>query len=156
MHKEKIPAGKLNNGGIGSALRLVLDEEDIEFIKTRGFYLSRDDLADYFGINQSTLSQIFARQPDAHQAYQKSRTQKKLQYHELADKMISGEVTNGNASLLIFQLKTRCRMAEAAPEPVYENMENETTEEREMRLEDTKLFTIWKRERLKQLAGEKK
>ena len=150
MHTEKIPAGK------GTSQKYVLDEEDIKFIAERGFYLSRNDLADYFGFNQSTLSEIFSRQPDALQAYQKSRTQKKLQYHELADKMISGEVTNGNASLLIFQLKTRCRMAEATPEPVYENTENETLEEREARLEDAKLFTIWKREMLKQLTEEKK
>lgn len=146
MYKEPVVRGKGSIGG-----RNAFDEEDIEFIKGDGAYLTQEELADYFEISSKTFYNITRRQPDVFTAYQKAKTLKKLSYHKLADDKIFGRVTDGDTSLLIFQLKTRCKMAEAAPETKLEEQVIETPEEKAARMEDIKLFTEWKNERAKKL-----
>jgi len=146
VYKEPVVCGK---GSVGE--RNAFDEADIEFIKGDGAYLTQEELADYFEISVRTFYNIMHRQPDAFAAYQKAKTLKKLSYHKLADDKIFGLVTEGDTSLLIFQLKTRCKMAEAAPETKLEEQVIETPEEKAARMEDIKLFTEWKNERAKKL-----
>jgi len=144
MHKETVAAG--NNS---TAEKNVFDETDIAFLEGDGAYLTQEELADYFKIHVNTFYNITRRQPEALVAYQKAKTLKKLSYHKIADDKIFGRVTDGDTSLLIFQLKTRCRMAEVLPESKVEDQIVETPEEREARMEDIRLFTQWKKERLK-------
>ena len=145
MHKETV------SGHQYKTEKIVLDEKDIEFIRTDGAYLTVEELADYFEISHKSFYNVMHRQPAVFTAHQRSKTQKKLQYHKLADDKIFGRVTEGDTSLLIFQLKTRCRMAEVLPESRVEDQIVETPEEREARMEDIRLFTQWKKERLKDI-----
>lgn len=144
MYKEPVVRGK---GSVGE--KNVFDEEDIKFIKGDGAYLTQEELADYFEISIRTFYNITRRQPDVFAAYQKAKVLKQLSYHKLADDKIFGRVTDGDTALLIFQLKTRCRMAEAAPEPKADEQVIETPEERAARMEDINLFIEWKKERIK-------
>jgi len=144
MHKETVAAG--NNS---TTEKNIFDAKDIEFLEGDGAYLTQEELADYFKIHVNTFYNITRRQPEALVAYQKAKTLKKLSYHRLADDKIFGRVTDGDTSLLIFQLKTRCRMAEVLPESKVEDQIVETPEEREARMEDIRLFIQWKKERLK-------
>lgn len=146
MHKETVAAG--NNS---TTEKNIFDETDIAFLEGDGAYLTQEELADYFKIHVNTFYNITRRQPEALVAYQKAKTLKKLSYHRLADDKIFGRVTDGDTSLLIFQLKTRCRMAEVLPESRVEDQIVETPEEREARMEDIRLFTQWKKERLKDI-----
>ena len=151
MHKEPVVCGK---GSIGA--KNAFDKKDIQFIKGDGAYLTREELADYFEISARTFHNIIHRQPDAFAAYQKAKVLKKLSYHKLADDKIFGRVIEGDTSLLIFQLKTRCKMAEAAPETKTEEQVVETPEEKAARFKEIKLYTQWKNERAKKLIGENK
>lgn len=129
--------------------KYVFNDKDIEFIETDGAYLTQKELADYFKISPKTLADIIKRQPEVYTIYQKAKTKKKLQYHKLADDKITGVKTHGDTALLIFQLKTRCRMAEVLPDSTPEYEVIETPEQRKERIEDIKLFTEWKKERQK-------
>ena len=101
-------------------------------IKTDGAYLSLEDIARYFEISVKTFQRILERQPEVMTSYQKAKVMKKLQYHKLADAKIIGDVTEGDTSLLIFQLKTRCRMSEAPVEIILDEQKNETEEQKKL------------------------
>ena len=151
MYKEIIPAG---NNSI--ATKNVFDEADIAFIEGDGAYLTQEELADYFKIHVNTFYNITRRQPEALVSYQRAKTLKKLSYHKLADDKIFGRITEGDTSLLIFQLKTRCKMTEVSCETKIEEAITETPEEKAIRMEEIKLYTEWKNERAKQLVDENK
>lgn len=157
MHKEIVAAG--NNS---TTEKNIFDATDIEFLESDGAYLTQEELADYFKIHVNTFYNITRRQPEALVAYQKAKTLKKLSYHRLADDKIFGKVTEGDTSLLIFQLKTRCRMAEILPESRVEDQIVETPEEKATRMEKIKEYTEylndteWHAKKAKQLVGETK
>lgn len=139
MHKETVAAG--NNSTVE---KNIFDAEDIAFIESDGAYLTQEELADYFKIHVNTFYNITRRQPEALVAYKKAKTLKKLSYHKLADDKIFGRVTEGDTSILIFQLKTRCRMAEVLPETQIEEEIVKTPEEKEAHDKDVKLFIKFK------------
>lgn len=139
MHKETVAAG--NNSTVE---KNIFDAEDIAFIESDGAYLTQEELADYFKIHVNTFYNITRRQPEALVAYQRAKTLKKLSYHKLADDKIFGRINDGDTSLLIFQLKTRCRMAEVLPETKIEEAITETPEEKAARMKEIKLYTEFK------------
>lgn len=145
MHKERITTRN------ASYTRYVLDKKDMEFIQTDGAFLSKKEIAAYFKISEHAFNDIMQRQPEVMEAYQQSVTKKKLEYHKIADDKITGKKTDGDTALLLFQLKTRCKMAEVLPEGlVAKESETETPEQKAARMEDIKLFTEWKRNREKE------
>lgn len=157
MHKETVAAG--NNSTVE---KNVFDAEDLAFIESDGAYLTQEELADYFKIHVNTFYNITRRQPEALVVYKKAKTLKKLSYHKLADDKIFGRVTEGDTSILIFQLKTRCRMAEVLPETQIEEEIVETPEEKAVRMEKIKKYTEylnddeWHAKKAKQITGENK
>ncbi|CAB4198219.1 hypothetical protein UFOVP1311_61 [uncultured Caudovirales phage] len=151
MYKEQVTPKKL-----GGVERLVFDAKDIAEVERLAAYLTVDQIAAYFCIGQNTFYEIMRRQPEVGVSYQKGRVEKTTIFAQhLQDKAL-GITDKGDTTALIFYLKTRARWSEAIPETKLENEISETPEEREARLEDAKLFTIWKRERLKQLTEGKK
>lgn len=128
--------------------RNVFDVEDIVELERLSAYLSLEQIAAYFGISQATFYAIMKRQPEVASSYQKGRVDKTVLFaQQLQDKAL-GITNEGDTTCLLFYLKTRARWSEAVPESKVEDQIVETPEEREARLEDIKLFTQWKKERL--------
>jgi len=143
MHKETVSGHQYRTE------RNVFDVEDIVELERLAAYLSVDQIAAYFCIGQNTFYEIMKRQPEVAVSYQKGRVDKTVLFaQQLQDKAL-GITTEGDTTALIFYLKTRARWSEAIPESKVEDQIVETPEEREARMEDIRLFTQWKKERLK-------
>lgn len=143
MHKETVAGHQYKTE------KNVFDAEDIVELERLAAYLSVDQIAAYFCIGQNTFYEIMKRQPEVAVSYQKGRVDKTVLFaQQLQDKAL-GITTEGDTTALIFYLKTRARWSEAIPETKVEDQIVETPEEREARMEDIRLFTQWKKERLK-------
>lgn len=94
MTKEK------NKGG---RPQIVLSEKQIIELKALAAVLSKGQLADYFGISETTLREIEARQPDVSDAYKKGRARA---IASVGGNLI-GQAKSGNTSAAIFYLKTQ-------------------------------------------------
>jgi len=82
---------------------VVFDEAKIAQVEALAAVLSKPQMADYFGISETTLREVEKRQPEVSEAYQKGR-----------GKAIAGVGSNliaqaraGNVSAAIFYLKTQ-------------------------------------------------
>lgn len=142
MHKETV-------SGVGyNTERNVFDEKDIKEIESLASSLSVAQIADYFKIGITTLYDVFKRQPLVSESYKKGKA---IAIQRMANNLQEHAINGGagNMSAAIFYLKTQARWSEAVPETKVEDQIVETPEEREVRMEDIRLFTQWKKERLK-------
>jgi len=125
---------------------LFLTEDQISQIADLAIYLTLEEISSYFGINRETFLRMRKDHPDIDLQYQKGRSGKILRYaKQLEDKAFEDNV-KGELTATIFFLKTRARWSEAKEESKVETIV-ETPEEKQARIEDTKLFLQWKKER---------
>lgn len=131
------------------AEKIVFDEEDIKKIEELAPYLTTEQIAKSLRIGKTTFYEILKRQEEVNERYQAAIADKHLKFAMQLEKKAFGTCSKGELNAIIFYLKTRARWAEAREESNVENQIVETVEEREARLEDVRLFTQWKEERLK-------
>lgn len=143
MHKARVKPKEL-----GGSERIILDKKDLDKVEKYAAYLTLEEIADYFGICRRVFFDIRQRQPEVSAHYQKGKIKKNLIYAEHLEDKALGKTDKGDTTALIFYLKTRARWSEAVPEVKVEEQIIETPEEKAARMEDIKLFTQWKKERL--------
>jgi len=102
--------GRQGEGGGRPAV--VFDEAKVAQVEALAAVLSKPQMADYFGISETTLREVEKRQPEVSEAYQKGR-----------GKAIAGVGSNliaqaraGNVSAQIFYLKTQAGWREQEAE----------------------------------------
>lgn len=107
-------AKKGRQGEGGGRPAVVFDESQIAQVEALAAVLSKSQMADYFGIGETTLREVEKRQPEVSVAYQKGR-----------GKAIAGVGSNliaqarsGNVSAAIFYLKTQAGWKEDTQERI--------------------------------------
>lgn len=107
-------AKKGRQGEGGGRPAVVFDEGQIAQVEALAAVLSKSQMADYFGIGETTLREVEKRQPEVSVAYQKGR-----------GKAIAGVGSNliaqarsGNVSAAIFYLKTQAGWKEDTQERI--------------------------------------
>lgn len=93
--------GRQGEGGGRPAV--VFSEAQVAQVEALAAVLSKKQLADYFGIGETTLREIEHRQPEVSEAYQKGRGKA---IAGVASNLIN-QARNGNVSAAIFYLKTQ-------------------------------------------------
>lgn len=141
MHKERVRPKE--NGGIE---RLILDKKDLNKVEKISAYLTTLQIADYFGICRDTFHAIRKRQPEVDRRYQIGKSKKDLMYAQHLEDKAFGRTDKGDTTALIFYLKTQARWSEAPPEAAPANVITETPEEKDARIQETKLYDLWKKE----------
>lgn len=96
---------KKNLGGRPKAL---LSNEQIEEVETLAKFLTVEQIADHFGIGESTFLQIRQRQPEVSLAYKKGKS-KAISF--VASKLME-KILNGDTAATIFFLKTQAGWSE--------------------------------------------
>ena len=104
---------KVGNQGDGGGKPLIVfsDEQVIE-LKALAAVLTKGQIADYFGISETTLRAIEARQPEVSDAYKKGRVK---QISDMGSNLVK-LATDGNVAANIFYLKTQGGWKEEQPE----------------------------------------
>lgn len=92
-----------NQGEGGGRPPVVFDEGQIAMIERLAAVLSKSQLADYFGISETTLRAIEARQPEVSDAYKRGKGRA---IAGVAGNLIN-QAQNGNVTAAIFYLKTQ-------------------------------------------------
>ena len=92
-----------NQGDGGGRPKVVFDESQIAQVEALAAVLNRKQMADYFGIGETTLREIEIRQPEVSDAYKKGRGKA---IAGVASNLIN-QARNGNVSAAIFYLKTQ-------------------------------------------------
>jgi DNA-binding XRE family transcriptional regulator len=82
---------------------IVFDEEQVIEVKALSAFLTKAQMADYFGISERTLLNIEKRQPEVFAAYKKGKVDQLIR---VAGNLVS-QSDAGNTSATIFYLKTQ-------------------------------------------------
>lgn len=92
-----------------------LTPEQIAEVETLASVLSKEQIADYFGIDRNTLNAIMGRQPEVFQRYKKGKSKAvRAVGTKLLQKAMDGDLTS-----MIFYLKTQAGWTtEQKPEPI--------------------------------------
>jgi len=93
--------GRQGEGGGRPAV--VFDDAKVAQVEALAAVLSKPQMADYFGISETTLREVEKRQPEVSEAYQKGRGKA---IAGVASNLIA-QARNGNVSAAIFYLKTQ-------------------------------------------------
>lgn len=104
---------------------VVFSDEDKIKIEALAAYLSREQVADYFGISRTTFYEIEKRDPSVTEHYKRGRS-KAIQ--EVAQSLIM-KARDGDNTCMVFYLKTQAGWKEnpdPTPEPEKENNFNFT------------------------------
>ena len=125
---------------------IFLTQDQIAQIADLAIYLTLEEIASYFEINRETFLRMRKDDPLIDLQYQKGRAGKILRYAKKLEEKSFKDNAPGELGATIFFLKTRARWSEAKEESKVETIV-ETPEEKEARIEDTKLFLQWKKER---------
>lgn len=104
--------GKQGEGGGRPAV--VFDEGQIAQVEALAAVLTKSQMADYFGIGETTLREIEKRQPEVSVAYQKGRGRA---IAGVGSNLIA-QARSGNVSAAIFYLKTQAGWKEDTQERV--------------------------------------
>lgn len=102
--------GRQGEGG-GQPPIVFSDDQVIE-LKALAAVLTKGQIADYFGISETTLRKIEARQPEVGDAYKKGRVK---QISDMGSNLVK-LATEGNVAANIFYLKTQGGWKEEQPE----------------------------------------
>jgi|TARA_R110000744_G_scaffold57256_1_gene120383 hypothetical protein len=86
---------------------IVFDDEQIVELKALAAVLTKGQIADYFGISETTLRAIESRQPEVLDAYKKGRVR---QIADMGNNLVQLAM-DGNVAANIFYLKTQGQQA---------------------------------------------
>lgn len=92
-----------NQGDGGGRPPVVFDEAQTAQVEALAAVLSKGQMADYFGISETTLRQIEERQPEVSDAYKRGKAKA---IGNVAKNLIS-QAQMGNITAAIFYLKTQ-------------------------------------------------
>jgi hypothetical protein len=92
-----------NQGDGGGRPPVVFDEAQTAQVEALAAVLSKGQMADYFGISETTLREIENRQPEVSEAYKRGKAKA---IGNVAKNLI-GQAAAGNISAAIFYLKTQ-------------------------------------------------
>jgi hypothetical protein len=101
-----------NQGEGGGKPLIVFSDEQVIELKALAAVLTKGQIADYFGISETTLRAIEARQPEVSDAYKKGRVN---QINTMGANLVT-LATQGNVAANIFYLKTQGGWKEDQPE----------------------------------------
>jgi hypothetical protein len=101
-----------NQGEGGGKPLIVFSDEQVIELKALAAVLTKGQIADYFGISETTLRAIEARQPEVSDAYKKGRVN---QINTMGANLVT-LATQGNVAANIFYLKTQGGWKEEQPE----------------------------------------
>ena len=93
--------GKQGEGG--GQPPIVFDDDQVIELKALAAVLTKGQIADYFGISETTLRAIESRQPEVLDAYKKGRVK---QISDMGSNLVK-LATEGNVAANIFYLKTQ-------------------------------------------------
>jgi hypothetical protein len=93
--------GKQGEGG--GKPPIVFSSEQVIELKALAAVLTKGQIADYFGISETTLRKIESRQPEVSDAYKKGRVK---QISDMGSNLVK-LATEGNVAANIFYLKTQ-------------------------------------------------
>jgi len=82
---------------------IVFNDDQVIELKALAAVLTKGQIADYFGISETTLRAIEARQPEVSDAYKKGRVK---QISDMGSNLVK-LATEGNVAANIFYLKTQ-------------------------------------------------
>ena len=92
-----------NQGDGGGRPPVVFSAEQTAQMRALASVLTKSQIADYFGISETTLRAIEDRQPEVSEAYKKGRSEAVL---DIASNLMS-QARDGNTTAAIFFLKTK-------------------------------------------------
>jgi len=92
-----------NQGEGGGRPTKVFDDEDTIMVERLSAVLTKSQLADYFGISETTFRAIEERQPEVSDAYKKGKGKA---IASVAGNLVN-QAQNGNVTAAIFYLKTQ-------------------------------------------------
>jgi len=92
-----------NQGDGGGRPPVVFDEAQTAQVEALAAVLSKGQMADYFGISETTLREVEARQPEVSDAYKRGKAKA---IGNVAKNLIS-QAQTGNMTAAIFYLKTQ-------------------------------------------------
>ena len=101
-----------NQGDGGGRPPVVFDEAQTAQVEALAAVLSKGQMADYFGISETTLRQIEERQPEVFEAYKRGKAKA---IGNVAKNLIQ-QAQTGNIAAAIFYLKTQAGWKESKEE----------------------------------------
>ena len=111
-------------GDGGGRPPVVFNAEQTAQVRALSSVLTKGQIADYFGISETTLRAVEERQPEVSEAYKKGRSEAVL---DIASNLMS-QARDGNTTAAIFFLKTKAGWRETdAPQnqqPITLNLVN--------------------------------
>lgn len=99
-----------NQGDGGGRPPVVFDQMQIAQVEALAAVLSKGQMADYFGISETTFREIESRQPDVSDAYKRGKAKA---IGGIAQNLIS-QARSGNTTAAIFYLKTQAGWKETS------------------------------------------
>jgi hypothetical protein len=103
LFRRKQMAKRGNQGNGGGRPEVVFTPEQTTQVEALAAVLSKRQMADYFGISETTLRTIEERQPEVFDAYNRGKARA---IGKVARNLIQ-QAENGNTSAAIFYLKTQ-------------------------------------------------
>jgi hypothetical protein len=103
---------KGNQGDGGGRPMIEFTDEEITQLEALAAVLTKGQIADYFGISETTLRAVEERQPEVSDAYKKGRVR---QCASMGSNLIQ-LAKKGNVAANIFYLKTQAGWKESEPE----------------------------------------
>jgi hypothetical protein len=97
----------------GGRPQFVFEQDQIANLEQLASYLTKGQLADYYGISENTFRAVEERQPEVFEAYKKGRAK---QTARMAQNLVQMAM-EGNVTANIFYLKTQSGWKEQESEP---------------------------------------
>jgi len=88
--------------------KIVFKAKEIKELEKVAHSLNTKQLAAYFGIGQTTLFEVFKRQPEVHEAYKKARSKRVT---DVVNKLFE-KIDDGDTASILFFLKTQAGWSE--------------------------------------------
>ena len=107
INREAMKNGRQGEGG--GKPPIVFTEKQTTELQTLAAVLTKEQIADYFGISPTTLREIEKRQPEVSDAYKKGRAK---QVAKMGKNLVQ-LATDGNVTANIFWLKTQAGWRES-------------------------------------------
>jgi hypothetical protein len=97
----------------GGRPKFVFEQDQIANLEQLASYLTKGQLADYYGISENTFRAVEERQPEVFEAYKKGRAKQTV---IMAQNLVQMAMA-GNVTAAIFYLKTQSGWKEQEAEP---------------------------------------
>lgn len=109
-----------NQGDGGGRPSVVFTESQVSQVEALASVLTKKQMADYFGIGETTLYEIEKRQPEVSEAYKKGKGKA---IASIGTNLIA-QAKNGNVTASIFYLKTQAGWKESDQTTVVTDRDN--------------------------------